>query len=198
MFSRFDVSGDTIANTSIQLLPDMFFVNASTYNQDDDVYFGLLNYFPGQVNYTSVQQLLVGDMSGIGSVSFAYLTPAEGQPAMSFRFISYSHHSGQLLGFGSLNPTRLAIASINPATAQYEVLIPLLPGYIGVAPLVTRAVASPGPGHDKFSEACVFVGLDDGDTCLECFNLDSPTPSVTLHTCYSTADFGGVWQANVL
>lgn len=59
-----DVANDAVIATELFELPYMWYVNASTINPVDTVYYGLINNFPGFDNSTLDQQLVVADFSG--------------------------------------------------------------------------------------------------------------------------------------
>jgi hypothetical protein len=59
--SAFDLP--TNASTPLFTLPYMWYVNASTFAHGADVYYGLLNNFPGQPNSTLAQKLVTLDVS---------------------------------------------------------------------------------------------------------------------------------------
>lgn len=60
VLSQFALTPADISARSIAALPFMWYVNASSFDQQRGRYFGLLNNFPGQPNSTLAQKLAVG------------------------------------------------------------------------------------------------------------------------------------------
>eukprot|EP01034_Spumella_vulgaris_P024452 gene24452-30802_t len=80
----------------------MWYVNASSINTDTSTYYALINNFPGQVNSTTEQQLVVADFSKTvpeGKTAPAKVIPIVGANSI-LQFITYSKVTGKLFYSG--------------------------------------------------------------------------------------------------
>jgi hypothetical protein len=64
--------GNVISVTELYDLPEYWYVNASSYNAKDDIYYALINYFPGLPGSTLEQQIL--------TVNFSMCEPGMSEP----------------------------------------------------------------------------------------------------------------------
>jgi hypothetical protein len=97
ILSNFLTLGSNVTFRPIQALPYMPFVNASTCNTKDDIYYGLLNNFPHQSNSTTAQKLAVGNFfSATASAASSDLVFISSRTSPVIRFISFSPLEAQL------------------------------------------------------------------------------------------------------
>lgn len=121
-----------VAHREIAPLPYYWYVNASTFDPANDVYYGLLNHFPGTPNATDAQKLAVGRFaSQPGSVDFVDLTPAPGAPAGTLHFLAWSEPAGVLYGFAQMDAQTACFVTVDPATGQYESIFEVQPVVVG-------------------------------------------------------------------
>ena len=114
----------------------MPFVNASTCNTKDDIYYGLLNNFPHQSNSTTAQKLAVGNFSSAtASAAFSDLVFISSPTPPVIHFISFSPREAQLYGLAQYDNQTVAFVKIrhmeNSTVSPYEVLgvaFPYTPG----------------------------------------------------------------------
>ncbi len=93
--SRFaiDPSKSVVDATELFTLPYMWYVNASTFDQTTNRYFGLINYFPNQPGTVDDQQLVVCDFnSAAGDCKVVAIEGTFG----AVHFISYGMATKQL------------------------------------------------------------------------------------------------------
>lgn len=121
-----------VAHRAIAALPYYWYVNASTFDPAGDVYYGLLNHFPGTPNATDAQKLAVGNFaSQPGSVDFVDLTPAPGSPAGILHFLAWSEPAATLYGFAQMDAQTACFVTVDPATGQYESIFDVQPVVVG-------------------------------------------------------------------
>lgn len=131
MLSEFDLSQSDVVHRSIQSLPYMWYVNASTFDQDSNRYFGLLNNFPNKANSTAAQKLAVGDFDQKpGSVAFLDLAMTA-QPSSVIHFIAWSSVSSELYGLAQRDSKSISFVKIDPSTGKYTVLLTVGPFIAG-------------------------------------------------------------------
>lgn len=126
--SRFEANPtQTIVNaTELFTLPYMWYVNASTFDQSTNRYFGLINYFPGQPGYTAQQKLVVCDFTTAAGDCKVIDIAA---PFGTLHFISYGHATNQLYFASSQNVygkqdkyTTIFVGTLEPETGKVKQL----------------------------------------------------------------------------
>ena len=124
ILSNFLTLGSNVSYRPIQALPFMWYVNASCYNSERDIYYALLNNFPHQPNSTTAQKLALGNFSSVHpSALFADLVFLSlGAPPV-IHFISLSPLDEQLYGLAQCDNQTVAIVRIDymgGSVAVYE------------------------------------------------------------------------------
>ncbi len=98
--SKITTTADSITYSPIATLPYMWYVNASTFDQSQVIYYGLLNNFPGQPNSTIAQKLAIGRFGEPGAptqfVDLALINRPNEQ--WTVHFIAWSITSRALFG----------------------------------------------------------------------------------------------------
>jgi hypothetical protein len=87
---------NTIGVQHLFRLPDMWYVNASTLDQRGQVYYGLINNFPGRPNSTTAQQLVVGQFANVSTPS-ATVVALPTSAGYTVHFVSHSPSTGALV-----------------------------------------------------------------------------------------------------
>ena len=128
ILSNFLTLGSNVTYRPIQALPYMWYVNASSYNSQRDIYYALLNNFPHQPNSTAAQKLAVGSFASVHSHSSALfydlVFPSLAPPPV-IHFISFSPLDQQLYGLAQCDNQTVALVKIDhmrESVAVYEVL----------------------------------------------------------------------------
>lgn len=105
-------------HTPIIALPYMWFVNASTFDDDTDTYYGLLNNFPGKPNSTTAQKLAVGYFGTSNkTVQFVDLQSDPLSYPVVIVFVAWVE--GQLVGLGNCNQG-ICFVHIDPLSGVYR------------------------------------------------------------------------------
>ncbi len=120
----FDFAASSVHARPLAALPYMWYVNASSYDQKRNIYFGLLNNFPRQPNSTSAQKLAVGNYShGLPPfTAFVDLFTSSGPTAAIIHFVAWSASAQQLLGLAQYDATTVALVTIDPTSGHYAVV----------------------------------------------------------------------------
>jgi hypothetical protein len=109
-------------------LPYMWYVNASSFDQTNNVYYALLNNFPGKTNSTLDQQLLIADLSkpvANGESPPVTVIPIDSKfrdYAALLQFIAYSDLTKTLFFAGSRLPgghTEVGILNTNTGKVHF-------------------------------------------------------------------------------
>ena len=154
-------SPSNVTATSIAPLPYMWFVNASTFNQQGTQFYGLLNNFPGQPNSTLAQKLALGYFGEEPStVSFIDLHSTSAVDDI-LQFIAWSAPTRSLLGLAKTRRGS-AVVNISSTTGGFDSLV-LLDGY-GPGPMVAEM---------KQPAVRVFVSRPEGGFQLARVHLES-------------------------
>lgn len=111
VLSRISVdSGESASYVPIKALPFMFYVNASSYDQNSNTYFGLLNNFNVSIEQ---QKLAVGSYEGVPTAAFVDLFfPASS--AFRLHFVAWSSPLRQLFGLAQLDASSIGLVTIDP------------------------------------------------------------------------------------
>ena len=119
-----DQPNDSITTKELYTLPYMWYVNASSFDQQNCRYFALINNFPGFDNSTLDQQLVVGDFSQDSAVTG--VAPPTGLFQISSAdlllvFVSYSHATNTLFCSGITKETSIAqIGILDETTGKVQ------------------------------------------------------------------------------
>lgn len=133
-----------ITVTELYDLPEYWYVNASSYNAKEDIYYALLNNFPGLSNSTLEQQILV--------VNFTNCVPGLSEPKPTASLMSIKSKLGQLqfitwdpeikvlFGAGINLQTNIAyLVIIDPYTGETSDSLVNIANVTEVGPLVSHS-----------------------------------------------------------
>jgi hypothetical protein len=141
--------------TELVTLPYMWYVNASTFDDVNNRYFALINYFPGHPESTLNQKLLISTMEG-SEVPKDYTffdMESSTSPQGILQFITYSKHSKELY-FASVSQdlTTVFVGILCQKTAKVKTVLATFNAF-SVGPLTV---------DDKEGVLTVFVKLHQG------------------------------------
>jgi hypothetical protein len=123
--SRFLVKdGADVDATELYDLPVNWYVNASSFDTQHDVYYAIVNHFPNMPDSTDKQLLAVGDFSSCGGRAAVpcknppvSLQTISGLSGTRVQFVVFSEATGGVLVAGINNETSTAVVTlIDPAT----------------------------------------------------------------------------------
>ena len=115
----------TVTARPLQALPYMWYVNASSYDPKNNIYYGLLNNFPGHPNSTTAQKLAVGNFSTPRADTQFVDLFTNGTP-ITVHFVVWSTPAQELFGLAQYDATTVALVIIDPTTGHC-VIIALVP-----------------------------------------------------------------------
>lgn len=163
-----------VVHRAISALPYYWYVNASTFDSANDVYYGLLNHFPGTPNATDAQKLAVGNFaSQPGSVNFVDLVPAAGSPAGILHFLAWSEPAATLYGFAQMDAQTAAFVTVDPATGEYESIFDVQPVTAGpmFASKTRRALMAWGNNAESGQRLYGIMDMTAADDDAQVFDI---------------------------
>jgi hypothetical protein len=123
---------DPLVATELVEMPFMWYVNASTFDDDNNRYFALLNYFPGHPDSTLSQKVVLAKVNGVVVPENSIVDIESGDHGI-LQFISYSKKMQQLY-FASLSQdfTQVTIGVLCPKSGTVKkVLVKLAAYWVG-------------------------------------------------------------------
>jgi hypothetical protein len=161
VLSRFHHFGSNVSFSPIRSLPDLWFVNASTFDAQTDRYFGLLNHFPNTPNFTSRQKLAVGEFStATEQVVFLDLVAQEGSPSGMIHFLSWSEPAQMLFGLAQMDNVTVHFVVVEPANGTYWSFFDVSPVVVGPMFASNTTMSLYACLHNAISGARLFGQMD--------------------------------------
>jgi len=183
--TRFTFRQGQVQYARLSDLPYMWYINASTFDQEGMVYYGLLNNFPGFTNSTSLQKLAIGDLSNPGrpKITFVDTSDTNDEPFV-VHYIAWSRPKKTLVGIAEYK-SRAFVVLFNRFVGftMYEEQAPLFPLKLG--PLVARP--------DQALAYALLPQLDKGKAAAQMVEIELESYTVRNVTTFpSSATF---WAA---
>lgn len=105
-YYKMDNDANMLIPTQLYTLPYMWYVNASSFDYTSNMYYALINMFPGHEMSTDEQQLVLSDMTNMDTNPIypnpkTFLKNISSETIM-FQFVSYSMSTKQLFYAGPL------------------------------------------------------------------------------------------------